>query len=138
MAVASPALALAATDAQSFSFASRTSVLIQVRFYSTATGDAGSEIPAATGGSRTVTVSTLTKSVVTYPVGVYDPSRLYEAVDVESAIDNQSKPCAGATWTEFEFGPGLSNCTVTATAGANPGGALSYRIWVDVEPNLGK
>lgn len=133
MAVASPALPLVSSDPQTFEFAPRPSALIQVRFYTTATGDVGSEIAASAGGIRTLVVNTETDSVATYAVSDDDPSREYQATDVPSAIDNQTKICNGATWYEFAFGPGLRNCNVTASGGSDPAGAMSYRIWVNVE-----
>jgi hypothetical protein len=128
MAVASPALALATTTAQSFTFPRRTVVKIQVRFYTDAAATAGNELDVADGGSRTLTITTQT------PVVSSDVTRAYSSSAV-SAIENGALACAGATWTLFELGDGLNQLYVAATAGADPGTANSYRIWLDVEPN---
>lgn len=135
MAVSSPALALGDTTPQEFAFEHRVTILAQVRFYTSTDGAPGTEIAPSAGGTRTVTISTITRAVATYPVSVDDPSREYEVTEVVSDIDGASKVCDGGTWHEFSFGPGLANCRVSASGGADPVGAMSYRIWLDVSVN---
>lgn len=130
MSISSPALALADTTAQAFTFPRRGVVKIQIRFYTDVDATAGSEIAASGGGSRTVTISTITPSIV-LPL----PDLTTVGMNVESAIEDGSQVCNGATWTLFGLGDGFQQLNVSASGGADPGAANSYRIWLDVEPN---
>jgi hypothetical protein len=128
MALASPAIALADSTTQSFTFPRRVGVKVQIRFYTSATGAAGDEI-AAGSGSRSVTITT-TNSVVSA-----DVARAYTKPSIVSSIENGTQTCNGAVWTFFGLGDGLGQLNVTASGGADPGTANSYRIWLDVESN---
>ena len=69
--------------------------------------------------------------------GVVSVNVARETVDTDalSAIKDGAQTCDGAMWVLFGLGDGLQQLNVAATAGANPGTANSYRIWLDIEPN---
>lgn len=122
MAVASPALPLASTDAQAFTFSRRTVLNVQVRFYL----DAAGTVPIAAGtGSRDLTATNVTP-VFVERVAIHAP--------VENAIDGGTRAgCVGGTWYLLGLGGGLQQANIAASGGVDPGGAASYRIVVDVE-----
>ena len=122
--LASPALALATTTAQSFNFPTRATVKVQVRFYTDAAATSGNEIASGSG----------TRDLVITTTGAVHDAAGYRNYALTSAIDGGSEAGAvGGTWYPFLLADGLSQLNVAASGGANPGTANSYRIILDVE-----
>jgi len=116
---------VAATTAQSFTLAqSRNGVDIALVFYTSALALPGEEIPAGTG-TRNVTVTGVARG---YAPDDYQPAE----PGLPMLFDGGTVAALPArTLKGFSFGAqSLRSFTVAASAGANPGGAVSYRIWV--------
>lgn len=116
---------VAATTAQSFTLAqARNGVDLAVVFYDTAEALPGDEI-AAGSGSRTLTVTGVARGFAPDGYQPADPGlgMLYDGGVLTTL--------AARTLKSASFGnQSLKSFSVSATAGADPGGAVSYRIWV--------
>lgn len=114
---------MASAAAQTFTLSQlRSGVNVAVVFYDTAAAAAGDEIAAGTG-ARDVTVTGLCSG---FAADGYAPSSvalLYDGGTVSGLV--------GGTLQGFSFGAQqVRSFTVAASGGSNPGGAVSYRIWV--------
>ena len=129
MAVMSPPIPVASSDAQIFQFKGLVDTCnVQVRFFSDAAGTV--EIAPGTG-SRDITATTLVSAyegpagrptaVVTDVLTGLDRGTLAAAVDgVEYALD---------------FGAGAPNVRLVVAPNVTPGGAATYRVYVSSVAN---
>lgn len=116
---------VAATTAQSFTLAqARNAIDVAIVFYDSAAALPGDEIAAGTG-TRDVTVTGISRGFA--PDG-YEPAEpglpiLFYGGTVVAL--------AARTLRGFSFGAqDLRSFTVAASGGADPVGAVSYRVWV--------
>jgi hypothetical protein len=118
---ASEALLLADADPITFRFAAeRTSVLVQIAYYTSADCDVGDEVAAGTG------LATLTATGI-------DGVQLdgVEIGSLETDLDDGVlTDCLGRTWYLLEWGCPLGQITISADVTSDPATALAYRLIV--------
>lgn len=125
MALMSPPIANADATAVTFTFAQyRTSVNVQVRFYTDAAGTA--EMGTRGTGTRDVTA---TNTSTAYEGNFANPGTTQPFV---SDIDNGTiAAMVSEEWNEISLGGGMQNVTLVATVDVDAPGSVVYRIIVD-------
>lgn len=98
---------------------------VQVRFFT----DTEGMVPLAPAGIGSRNIVATNQSVAYEGNPTRSTSRL---TAFQSAINNGTfAAAADATWYELGLGGGLGQVTITATANVTPGGAVTYRIFVE-------
>lgn len=119
----SPPIAVADATVFDVSFSqARSGCNVAIVFYDTAAAEPGDEIAAGTG-SRDITVQAETRG---------EPADKDNATSLVIELDDGTLVAADArTWYPVAFGNTLlRGIRITSVQDVDPGGAVSYRIWV--------
>jgi len=129
MAVMSPPILVANSDAQVFQFKGSVATCnVQVRFFS---DDAGTVEIAPGTGSRDITATTLV-SAYEGPAG--RPTAVVTDVLTDLELGTLAAAVDGVEYA-LDFGSGVPNVRLVAAPNTTPGGAVTYRVYVESVAN---
>jgi len=127
----SPAIPVAASTPASFTFSLRKlSCNVQFRFYTDAAGSEGADYSPRGTGSRNLTA---TASTTSFEGSVQSPTTVFYQPFTSDIANGTFPAMPDGQWFELGLGSGAGQVTIVATPDVTPGGAVSYRVFVDAD-----